>query len=103
MLGTDGKTDGIGFNILLGQFFFTELAVGGGSWMDDQALHICHIGKQGENLQIVNKPVSLLYAALDFKCKNRTASIRKIFLVLFMVRMVRQRGMINLFNLLVVP
>ena len=45
MFRADGQPDGVGLDALIQKFFLAELAVGGCSRMDHQALHICHIGK----------------------------------------------------------
>lgn len=42
----------------------------GSSRMDYQALYICYIGQQGENLQVINKLVSFLLATLYVKGKR---------------------------------
>ena len=89
MPGSDGKTYCIGFYVLLRELFFANLAVGGGCGMNNKALDIRHIGKQGKNLQAVNKPVCRLYAAPDFKGKDGAAAMGKIFLIELVVRMLR--------------
>ena len=60
--------------------------MGGGGRVDDQALHIGHIGQQGEDLEFVDKPLSLLQAALDLKGKNRGAAVGEILLIQGVVR-----------------
>lgn len=69
--------DGVGLNALIQQRFGSELTVGGGRRMNDQALYICHIGKEGENLQAVDKLVRLLNSTFDFKREDGCAAIGK--------------------------
>ena len=57
MLGADGQADGVLVDLLLGQLGIVQLAVGGGSRVDDQALHVGHVGQQGEDLQVVDEAV----------------------------------------------
>ena len=98
MFRADGQTDCIGLDALIQQFFRAQLAVGGGSRMDHQALHICHIGKQREYLQAVDKLVSFLHTTLDLKGKDRAAATREIFFIQGVVGMVGQAGVIDLFH-----
>ncbi len=79
MLRADGKPDGVGLDALVQQLFRAELRVGGGGRVNDQALHIGHIGQQGEDIQIVDKPLSLLLSALDLKGKNGAPPLGKYF------------------------
>ena len=55
MLSADGQADGVLIDLLLGQLLIVQLAVGGGSRMDDQALYVCNVCQQGEDLQVVNE------------------------------------------------
>ena len=64
--------------------------------MNYQGLHIRHIGKERENLQTINKLEGLLLTALNLKCEDRAAAIRKILLIESMIRMLWQTWMINL-------
>ena len=43
MLSTDGKTDGVLLNALIGQLLVGQLGVGCCCWMDNQALYICYV------------------------------------------------------------
>ena len=67
--------------------------------MDDQGFDVRHVGKQGENFQIVDKLVGLLLTALDFEGEDRAAAIGEVFLIKGMVGMAGQAGMIDLFHL----
>ena len=98
MFRTNGQADGVWFNVLLFQLFLGKLAVGGGSRMDDKALHIRHIGQKGEHLQAVNKSVGLFFTALYLKGKNRSPAFWEIFLIQFVVRVSGQGGMVHLFH-----
>ena len=78
VLRADGETDRTGFNALILQFRFRELAVGGSCGMDYKAFGIGDVREQRENFQAVNKSVGLLDASFDFKGKDGTASVWKI-------------------------
>ena len=64
MLRADGEADGALLDILLRQLLWGQLRMGGGVGVDDQALHIRHVGQQGEELQIVNEGEGFLLATL---------------------------------------
>ena len=64
MLRADGEADGVLLDILLRQFLRGQLRMGGGVGVDDQALHIRHVGQQGEELQVVNEGEGFLLATL---------------------------------------
>ena len=98
MFRADGQADGVGLDALIQKFFLAELAVGGGSRMDHQAFYICHIGKQREDLQAVNKLVCFLHTALDLKGKDRAAATRELLFIQGVVGMVGQAGVIDLFH-----
>ena len=70
MLGSNGKPNGVGFDSRGEQFFAAELGMSCGRRMNHQRFDVRHIGQQGEQLQMVNKPLRLLCAALDFKGEN---------------------------------
>ena len=97
MLSTNRQANGILINILICQLLISQLRMSGSSRMDYQALYICNIGQQGENLQVINKLVSFLLAAFYVKGKDRSAAIREILLIESMVWMLWQRWMIYLF------
>ena len=46
VLCTDAQTDGRWRDVLLSQFLRRELRVGGGVWMNHQALHIGHVSQE---------------------------------------------------------
>lgn len=50
---------------LIGKLFLVELGVGGAGRVDDQGLHISHIGQQEEDGQIVEKISGLCGCPLD--------------------------------------
>lgn len=52
VLGADGQTDGILVDLLLGQLLIVQLAVGGGSGVDDQALHVGNVCQQREHYMV---------------------------------------------------
>ena len=69
MLSADGQADGVGLNALIQQLLGAQLAVSGSRRMDDQALHISHVGQQGEDFQVIDELVGFFLTALDFKSK----------------------------------
>ncbi len=73
--------------------------MGGGGRVDDQRLHVRHVGQQGKNLQIVDKLVGRSLPALDFKGKDRRAAVGEILLIQDMVGMLRQAGVVDLLHL----
>ena len=81
VFGADGQADGVLVDLLLGQFGVVQLAVGGGSRVDDQTLHVGHVGQQGEDLQVVDELEGLLAAALDMKGKDGGTAVGKILLI----------------------
>ena len=95
MLRTDGQADGVGAYPLVQQLLGGELGVGSGGRMDYKGLHVRHISQEGENFQMVDEPVGLRLPALDLKGKDGAAAVRKIPLIKGMVRMVRQRGVVE--------
>ena len=88
VLGTDGKTDRGGRDVLLGELLGRELGVRGGRRVNRQALHVGNIGEQRENLQVVDELMSFCLSALDLKGEYRSAAVRKIFLIQCMIRMI---------------
>ena len=102
MLCADGQADGVGVNTLIRQFFGGELAVGGGGRVDDKTLHIGNIGKERENLKGVDKLVGFFLSAFDLECEDGSAAVREVLLIQFVVRVIRQRRMVDLFHLRVV-
>ena len=55
VLGADGQADGVLVDLLLGQLLIVQLAVGGGSGVDDKALHIRNVCQQREDLQVIDE------------------------------------------------
>ena len=92
MLGADGQTDGVLVDLLLGQLLIVQLAVGGGSRVDDQALDVGNVGQQGEDFQVVNELECFLAAALDVKGEDGSASVGEILLIQGVIRVIGQRG-----------
>ena len=87
VLGADREPDRIGVDVLIVQLLWAELGVGGGGRVDHQALHVRHVGQQGEDLQSVDEGVSLLDAALDVEGEDGRAAVGEVFLKQRMVRM----------------
>jgi hypothetical protein len=70
--------------------------MGGGRRMDYQRFHVSHVGKQGEDLQIVYEPVGCFLTALDVKGEDACPSVGEILLIQVMLGMVRKRRMVHL-------
>ena len=81
MLCTDRKTDSIWLNTLIQKLCLVALGMCGRCRMDCQRLHICYVGKQREQLKLINEILCLLCITLDLKRKDRTAAIWEILLV----------------------
>ena len=92
VLRTNGQADGVGPDALIQQLLRAELGVGGGGGVDDQGLHVGHIGQQGEDLQAVDKLVGLGRAALDFKGEDGRAAVGEILLIQGVVGVAGQGG-----------
>ena len=93
-----GQANGVLLDAHIGQLGIAQLAVGGRSRVDHQALHIGHIGQQAEQLQMVNKCKGFLAPALDLKSKDRAAAVGEIALVQRMVGVTGQAGVVHLFH-----
>ena len=72
--------------------------MGCGGGVDHQALHVCHVGQQGEDLQVVDKRPGRFLPAPDLKGENGTAAPGEVPLVQRVVRMFRQGGMVHLLH-----
>ena len=79
VLGADGQADGVRIDLLLGQLLIVQLAVGGGGRMDDQALHVCNVCQQGEDLQVVNELEGSSRPPLMLKVKMDAPPLGKYF------------------------
>ena len=73
--------------------------MGSSSGVNDQALNIRHVSQQRKDLQLIDKIMSFPLAALDIKCKDRSAAVRKVLFLQSVIRMIGQRRMIDLFDL----
>ena len=74
MLGADRQPDRVAVDVLGSKLLVRQLAVGRGRRVDDKGLHVRHIGKQGEDLQVVDEDVGLLLAALDVEGEDALSS-----------------------------
>ena len=70
-----------GRDVLLLQFLGRHLRVGRGVGMDDEALHIGHVGQQGEDLQGIYEGPRLLLAALDLEGEDAAGTVGEVALV----------------------
>ena len=96
MLGSYGEPDGVGLNTLVQELLLRELGVSGGSGVDHKALDVCHIGQQGEDLQMIDEIPGFFLAALDLKGEDRGASVREIPRVKRVIRVIGKRRMIDI-------
>ena len=99
MLGADGQTDGVLIDLLLGQLRISQLAVGSGGRVDDEALDVGHVCQQGEDLQVVDELEGFLTAALDVEGEDGSAAVGEVLLIQDVVGVIRQRGMVDLLDL----
>ena len=76
-----------------------QLRVRGGSRVDDQALDVCNVREQGEDLELVDELERCVLAALDVEGEDGSAAVREILLIKLVVRAVRQRRMVDAFDL----
>ena len=67
--------------------------------MDDKALYVSYIGKEGEELQIVDKLPCLFLAALYLKCEDGCSAVGEVPLIEGVIRMIGKRRMIYMLNL----
>lgn len=74
--------------MLLCKLLRSHLRVSGGVRVYHERLHISHIGKERENLQIVNERPCLFLTALDLEREDRASSVREVLLIESVVRMV---------------
>ena len=81
--------------MLLAELLGRHLRVGRRVGMDDEALHVGHVGQQREDLEGVAEAPGLLLASLHLEGEDRSAALRIVFLVEGMVGMVGQRGMVD--------
>ena len=99
VLGADGQADGVLVDLLLGQLLIGQLAVSGGSRVDDQTLDVGHICQQREDLQVVDELECFLTAALDVEGEDGSAAVGEVLLIQGVVGVIRQRGMVDLLDL----
>ena len=99
VLGADGQADGVLIDLLLGPLLIIQLAVGGGGRVDDQTLHVRNVCQQGEDLQVVNELEGFFAAALDVEGEDGCAAVGEILLVQGVIRVIGQRGVVDLFDL----
>ena len=99
MLGADREANGVRLDALLCELFFVELRVRGGSRVDDEGLHVCDVCEQRENFESIDERLCFLSAALDVEREDGSAAVREILLIKLVVRAVRQRRMVDAFDL----
>lgn len=90
----DGQADSRRRDVLVGQFLWTHLGVGGSVGMDDQTLHISYVGQQREDAERINELPGFFLTALNLEREDAAASVGEVFLVERMVGMVGQGGMV---------
>ena len=67
--------------------------------MDNEGLHVCDVCEQRENFESVDERLCFLSAALDVEREDGSAAVREILLIKLVVRAVRQRRMVDAFDL----
>ena len=96
VLGTDGKTDRGGRDVLLGKLLGRELGVRGGSRVHDERLDVGHVGEQREHLQVIDELPSGLLATLNLKGKDRGTAVGEVLLVELVIGVLRQARVVHL-------
>ena len=85
-------------NSLICKLRIVQLTVSCTCRMNYKGFNVSNVCKKTENLQIINKLPCSIPATFDFKRKDRSSTVREIFFVQSMIRMIFQRRMINLLN-----
>ena len=96
VLGTDGKTDRGGRDVLLGELLGRELGVRGGSRVHDERLDVGHVGEQREHLQMIDELPSCLLATLNLKGKDRGTATGEVLLIELVIGVLRQARVVHL-------
>ena len=96
VLGTDGKTNRGGRDVLLGELLGRELGVRGGSRVHDERLDVGHVGEQREHLQMIDELPGGLLATLDLKGEDRSAAVGEVLLIELVIGVLRQARMVYL-------
>ena len=89
-------------DVLICQFLICQLGVGRCRRVDHQRLHIGYISQKREDLKIVYEFESRFLSALDLECENACATVREVALIQLVVRMIRNRRVIDLIDFRVV-
>ena len=76
-----------------------QLRVRGGSRVDDQALDVCNVCEQREDLELVDELERCILAALDVEGEDGSAAVREVLLVQSVIRVLRQRRMVDVLDL----
>ena len=69
--------------------------MGGAGGMDDQRLHIGHVGQQGEDGQVVDELLSGRSVALHLKGEDAAAAVGQVLLIQRVAGLGGQRGMVH--------
>ena len=92
VFGANGKADSRRRDALIGQFGFGELGMRSRGRVDYEALNVCHVCQQGEDLKVVDELPSCFLAAFDFEREDGSSSVGEVLLVQLVVGMVGQAG-----------
>ena len=76
-----------------------QLGVRGGSRVNDKALYVCDVSQQRENLELVDELERSFLAALDVEGEDGSAAVREVLLVQSVIRVLRQRRMVDVLDL----
>ena len=74
------------------QLLLAQLRMGGAGGVNDEGLHIRHIGKQREDFKPVDEGFGLVRAALYLEGEDGATAARKVFLIQGYGRDCRQQG-----------
>ena len=98
MLRADGEAYGIIAYTDICQLLLCHLRMGCRSRVNDQTLHICHIGQQGEQAQGVDESERFFSPAFDIESKDRASALCEIAFVLFVAFVARYGWVVHFFN-----
>ena len=99
VFGANGEPHGRRRDGCLLQLGFRKLGMRGACWVYHQALHVCHVGEQAEEAQVVYELPSGLLSSADLKGEYRCATVREKPTVCVVVGMVRQARMVHALDL----
>ena len=96
VLGAYAEAYCCGGDMLSFKFFRRKLAVGCSVRVDYKALYVSNVSEKREQFEAVNEFPGFILATFKLDSEDASGSIRVEFVIKGVVRMIRERGMINL-------